>query len=72
MTANLIRTVLCAVVVTWLAGCAVYEEPPARPRGVVYVAPVGVAPGPGYEWRWHHTHGWGWWHRHRGWYDGWR
>jgi hypothetical protein len=72
MLTNLIRAALCAVFVAWLSGCAVYEEPPARPPGVTYVAPVGVAPGPGYEWRWHHSHGWGWWQRRHGWYEGWR
>jgi hypothetical protein len=72
MSMKPIRAALCTIFVAGLAGCAVYAEPPARPPGVAYVAPVGVAPAPGYVWRWHHVHGWGWWHPHRGWYAGWR
>jgi hypothetical protein len=72
MLTKLMQMALCATMFAGLAGCAVYEEPPARPAGVAYVAPVGVAPAPGYEWRWHRAHGWGWWHPHRGWQYGWR
>ncbi|HEY6982145.1 hypothetical protein [Reyranella sp.] len=72
MLTKLMPLALCAMTIAGMTGCAVYADPPARPVGVAYVAPVGVAPGPGYEWRWHHAHGWGWWHPHRGWQYGWR
>ncbi|KHK58869.1 hypothetical protein PI87_03875 [Ralstonia sp. A12] len=57
-----------------LAGCVVapVEPPTVAPAGVVYVAPVAVAPGPGYSWRYHAHYGWGWWHPHHGWHEGWR
>lgn len=55
-----------------LSGCIVEPEPVAvAPPGVVYVAPVGVAPAVGYSWRYYPDHGWGWWHPHEGWHGGW-
>jgi len=64
------RVVGPAILAVGLAGCVV--EPPAAPRGVVYVAPVEVAPAPGYVWRYHYHYGWGWWHPRYGWHGGWR
>lgn len=57
-----------------LAGCVVQPVEPVAvaPPGVVYVAPVGVAPAPGYAWRYYPHRGWGWWHPRRGWHGEWR
>lgn len=61
------------MLVASLSGCVVAPVEPATvaPSGVVYVAPVGVAPAPGYSWRYHLHHGWGWWHPRYGWHRGW-
>ena len=82
----LVRIAAAAAAVASLAGCVAYPAYPVRPRpapvavvepvapppGVVYVAPVGIAPAPGYLWRYHRVYGWGWWHPHYGWRAGWR
>jgi len=76
-TSSLVVSVAALVLGGALSGCVVapvgYAEPPAvAPAGVVYVAPVGVAPAPGYSWRYHAEFGWGWWHPEHGWHRGWR
>ncbi|MEQ5843928.1 hypothetical protein BWP39_29180 [Paraburkholderia acidicola] len=73
MKSRILLALCPALLVGALSGCVVAPvEPAAPPAGVVYVAPVEVAPAPGYVWRYHARYGWGWWHPHHGWYRGWR
>ncbi|MBE9607434.1 hypothetical protein IAI18_21405 [Acetobacteraceae bacterium H6797] len=65
------RLLIVLAAASMLGGCVV-APPPARPAGVVYVAPSYPMPAPGYEWRYHAYYGWGWWHPHYGWHRGWR
>lgn len=73
---NIAGLLSAAGVAVALSGCIV-TPPSVRPAyvappGVVYVAPVEVAPGPGYAWEYHSHYGWGWHHPQYGWHRGWR